>query len=891
MNKIPEHPPRLGLWLLRWLCREEYRDEVAGDLEEVYQWRLSQGKGTFARFRYFLDVFSAIRFFKGGKSLSKISNAMLFSFVKSSFRSLRRHSGYTLLNILGLSVGLMVAIYILEYTSHELSYNQSARADQIYRVSNDYYRYGKLVYNSSQTFPAVGPGMVENLPEAVSQARLYNADLGWGGATILTHPEQPDLKAREPDVYFADPAITCFFDLDMVAGKNDLSEPNTAILSVELAEKYFGNIEKAVGSVINYNDDLIQLQLKVTGVYTKPGFNLQIDLDALISYQTLSSVNADRFENNWRTNSVITFVELQPGTDVNNLETELEELALQFKPDYQNKDDKGEFERINHFFLMPIADIHLYSEFQNELGPVGDATTVNMLLIISVFITVIAWINFINLSTARSLSRAREVAVRKVIGANRRSLTVQFFIEALLINLLALVLAIGLVLVFQSFFNSFVELDLQVRQLDFERFGLIGLLIFTAGTLLSGLYPAFMLAAFPAYATLQKSKTSRSGIILRRALISFQLLFSFLLIIATLTMRSQLEYMNSQDLGFDPEQVLVMKGPTIRQSDGAENQRLLDLFKQRLQTMPTVSSAGSAGTIPGIGILRGIVLNRVKEGSDLNSIERLVVDKHFLSTLGMNFLAGGDFHERPNEENPIIITESAALQLGFSGALEALDETIFEFGQEERKVVGVLEDFHQESLEIQTDPMYFIRNERVNTYLVARLSRQNVAEALSQVEDLYQELFPGNPIESYFLDDFFGRQYERNELNRKVFGGFALVAIFVAALGLYGLSSYSALKRTKEIGVRKVLGATIPSLFLLLAREVFVLVAVGFLLAVPLAYYGLETWLQGFAYRMDLQVWLFAVPLVMILIITTLAVLERILNVAMTNPTRSLRNE
>lgn len=899
MNKSPKRspktnhrPPRFALWLLRILCRDDYREEVVGDLQEVYEWRLEQKNSFIARYRYVLDVLSAIRFYKGGRFANSMSKVLIFSFIKSSFRNFKRHAGYTALNIFGLAIGLSAALFILEYVSDELSFNNASQADRLYRVSNDYYRFHKKVYESSMTFSGVGPAMERDLPEVTEYARLYSPSIGWGGAMILTRPDKPEVHFKEHKLFFADPAYLDFFDVKVVYGSNELGQLNTVMLTEPMAIKYFGSVQNTLGKTLRYNDNLTSYEVKVNGIFKKPDFNLQVDVDILISYGTRAQLDPERFTNDWGGNAFITFVKVTEQADPTDIEQAMSSLTLRYKPDYKEKDEQGEYNRVNRYFLTPVSEIHLHSSLQNEVGPLGDANTIKVLEVIALFIVIIAWINFINLSTAKSVDRAREVGVRKVMGARRNELTTQFLVEAILINLLAAIVALGLVTLLQPIFDQFVEKDLSLWSVDLARFGVLGLIIFVLGTFISGLYPALVISSHSAVNALKGKARLTSGATLRRILITFQLMFSSLLIIATLAIDGQLRFMNEQSMGFDMDQVLIFRGPVLLEVRGPENIPNIKRFKEQALSVPGVQNIGTTTVTPGQGILRGIVVTR-EQGSDTDfkSIERVVTSNDFLSTLKVNFLAGRDFDQTMEGYEPMILNAAAARELGFASPTEAIGARVYEFTREERLIVGVIDDYHHESLNRGIDPMYFVRNEAMDTYYAIRLTSADVSSTLGRIEDLFKEAYPGNPAEYYFLDQFFDNQYKKDKINRKVFSAFAIMAIIVACLGLYGLSSFSVLQRTKEIGVRKVLGASIINLFLLLSREVFSLVLIGFLLAVPLAYFGVEQWLNDFAYHMDLSALLFLIPLVLIVTITLMATGNRILRVALTNPVHSLRYE
>ncbi|MCE7992266.1 MAG: FtsX-like permease family protein [Roseivirga sp.] len=884
--------PGFVQWLLKVFCREDYREEIQGDLQEIFDWRAEKSGLWIARLRYLFDALSAVRFYQPVKTDYSSSGAMLFSFLKSSFRNFKRHLGYTSLNILGLALGLSAALFILQYVSEELSYNNSSGADQLYRVSNDYNRFGNMIYESSMTFSGVGPAMEQDLPEVIESVRLFGPGIGVERDVVVTRPDKPQIKFKEQKLFFAEPGYVNFFDLMITHGVNNLDKPNTAMLTPELAKEYFGSVEDALGKRLKYNDVSVNLDLLITGVFERPGFKLQIDADILVSYITMERENPDFFVNDWGGNSFVTFVKVTEQAAPRAIEQAMSELTLRYKPGYAERNEQGEYDRVNRYFLTKVTDIHLNSKFQNEVGPIGDANTIRVLQAIALFIVVIAWINFINLSTAKSVDRIREVGVRKVMGARKNELIQQFFTEAVLINCMAVLLALAFVNLGQPLFNLFVEKSLSLQSIDLDRFGLLGVIIFLLGTALSGFYPALVLSSHQTINALKGKSKIDSGLFLRRGLIVFQLLFSFLLIIATLTINEQLKYMNSQDMGIDMEQVLILRGPVVSETRGQENIPNIEAFKEQVLAIPGVSQIGTSTVIPGHGILRGNVISHVRESdSDMKSIERVVTSNDFLSTIKANFLIGKDFDKTMEGYIPIIINASAARELDFADPADAIGQILYESNRYERRVVGVIEDYHHESLNRAIDPMYFVRNEGLDTYYAIRLNSSKVSTTLDRIEEQYITSYPGNPAEYYFLDEFFARQYKQDEVNSKVFSAFALMAIIVACLGLYGLSAYAATQRTKEVGVRKVLGANVPNLFLLLFKEVFLLVAIGFLIALPMAYFGIDSWLSNFAYRMEIGGLLFVLPLLGVLTITLLATAQQIIKVSVMNPVKSLRYE
>lgn len=898
---MPENhkTPGFARWLLKVFCREDYREEVQGDLHEVFDWRVEKNGLWIARLRYCFDVLSALRFYRPVKGDRGSSAGLFVSFFKSAFRNFRRHWGYASLNLFGLALCIAMAILIMQHVSDELNYDHFNQSESMYRVENDYVRFGETIYESAMTFSGVAPAMLKEIPEVEKAARLYNIAGDWGGTNILTSLTDETKYHQEPAAYFADKAITDLFDLQLLAGSNELEEPNTILITQEMALKYFGGVDAAVGEALRLSNVRFSRELIVTGVMELPDFNMQVDITALVSYPTLYTLQNGQghYDNNWGNYSFLTYVKLREGTEPREIEEKMAAVNLKYKSGYAEKDEAGNYMRTNTYFLTSVEDVHLRSAYQNEVGETGDFVSVRALMIIAVFILIIAWVNYVNLSTARAIDRAKEVGLRKVFGAQRKTLVGQFFTEALLLNLMALLLALIIVGIVQPVYNSFIEKELGLYSIDWLKYGTEATFVFLGGVILSGLYPAFVISGYRSVEVFKgklKSGRATAGLSLRRGLVIFQLLITSVLITGTFTISEQLDFMHNRDLGFDKEQVLILKSPTVR-SSGAGQDRSVDikLFKDRVSAIAGIEAIGTSTEIPGKGILRGIAISPVAEDEGkMRAIERVLVDDHFLDILNVNFLAGENFDpDREYGITPLVLNESAAENLGFSDPQMAVGQVIYEFNREPREVTGVIADYHHESLNRARDPMYFVRNTAFDSYYAMRLRSDEAADIVSQVEGVFAEVFPGNPPEYFFLDSFFDDQYRQDELNARVFGVFALMAVLVACLGLYGLSSFAAMQRTKEIGVRKVLGASVPNLFLLLFREVFLLVVIGFLVALPLSYFGIDRWLSHFAYRMEIGALLFVLPLLAVLIITLFATAQQIIKVSIMNPVRSLRYE
>lgn len=895
--------PRLANLLLRFFCRKQYREEVEGDLEENYYWRLKEEGLIRARIRYYFDVFSAIRLFTlGDIASSRMLPDMLVSFTKSSIRLFIRNRSYTILNTLGLALGMAAALYILEYVSDEKSFDQFSQSNQMYRISQDFVKNNARVYKTAVTSSQVGPAALRDLPQVEKTARLLDYTRIWNGKNIFRASHDQEKNFVEPRVYFSDPAILDLFDLTLKRGVSRLHEPNTLLLSEEMAKKYFGSVERAIGQVIDFVSVSNKPSLLVTGVYQFPEFNMQVRPAGLISYATLIDAFGEVGPHQmWGVNSSLTYVKLQQGASQSKLESDLATLLLKYNP-LGTAQEANAF-RTGSLLVMPVKDIHLNSDYQDEVGKVGDATTVKALMIVAILIVIIAWVNYINLATAHSLIRLKELGVRKVMGARKSEMIAQFFVEAFLMNVMALILAFCLVLLGQQFFNDQVGKGLSFVSIDWLRYGWSIGLVFSVGVLLSGIYPLTLFFSIRTVTVLQGKSKGNAGNSLRKGLIVFQFMVSTLLIVATLSIKRQLSFMTTEDMGINVERMLVLDGPTLKESNSQLKRQKTALMLNQLQQLTDIQQVSVSNNIPGKSIIQSQTLSRFSNSNSSSGQFEVVTGTHYLDILGVTFLAGHGFTNTTKHVDsladrsiqPLTLSESASRKLGFSHPTEAIGKRVYRrfHGVEPSAafVVGVVADYHHEALKRSIDPMIFYPGNNWDNHYLIKLETASSIRALGEIEKIYNTVYPEDPVNFYYLDDYIARQYRAEELNGKVFTAFATIAMIVACLGLFGLSSFTALQRTKEIGIRKVLGAGVKSIFYLLSKQLILLATMGFVLATPLAYYGIDFWLEGFAYRIPISPVMFLIPFLIILAMATLAISPRVLKTAFMDPVRSLRYE
>ncbi len=799
---------------------------------------------------------------------------MLKNYLKVAFRNILRQKGFTLLNITGLSIGIAASLLILQYVDHELSYDQfHENSSNIYRVEYDSYSDGALQFKCATAFPRVGPTMVEEFPEVVNYSRLF---LRYGGGVV----RYGEVSIKEDYLFQADQNFLDLFSYELVSGDitTALKEPNTAVVSVEAAKKYFGD-EDPIGKNIKFGN---QEEYEITGVIKSPEHS-HLKFNFLLSYVTLINQWGQGFDDAWGWYDFYTYLELQPGASVNNLEAKF--------PAYIEKQGGENASNRMKFVLQPLEDIHLYSDLIQEARVNGNGRSVYFLMLIAFFILVIAWVNYINLSTARALERAKEVGIRKAIGAVKKQLIRQFIIESVLLNIIAAILGLLLLFIALPLFNQLankgLELDI-INNLNFW-LSLGGLLV--AGAFLSGLYPAFVLSSYkPAVVLKGATSSGRSRFDLRKVLVMIQFVASVGLIAGTLIVRQQLSYMQNQDLGIDIDQMVVINGPGVIANDSLYADDL-GTFKNELAKHPGIEVAAVSTEIPG-NLIYWTNGSR-KLGSTQQSVimYKVGIDYDFIDAYQHRLVAGrGYSREFTADQSSVILNEKAVKLLGFDSPEEAIGDRAV-IGGDTLEVVGVIANYHQEGLMKDFDQTAFLLRPTASSYYSVKLSTDNLGQTLAFIGEKYRQFFPGNPYDYFFLDSFFDEQYNSEKQFGQVFSFFSLLAIFVACLGLFGLASFSASRRTKEIGIRKALGSSVPAIFVLVSKEYVKLILIANLIAVPIVWLLMNQWLQTFAFRIGIEIWIFLLAAVVTLIIALITVSFQSIKAALISPAHSLRYE
>lgn len=802
---------------------------------------------------------------------------MIRNFLLIALRNLFKHKVFSFINIFGLAIGIAASLLIVQYARFELSYDRfEPDYHDIYRLQLDRYNNGKLSTRWAAGATGLGPAVKDALPEVESFARLRQ------NSTVVSYKDQ---EFKENRLYFTTDDFIRMFGYKTLAGARTaaLKNINSAVLTASTAKKYFGN-EDPIGRTIFLNKTD---PYKVTAVVADPPPNTHLKFDALFSWANVVAQAGPDVNTVWYWDGFFNYIKVRPGTDPAVLE---KKIAAAIQAKWGGEMQKSHDGMVIH--LQALPDIHLYSHYLNEAEVNGDGNGVYFLLIIAVFIIVIAWINYINLSTARSVERAREVGVRKVMGSLRRQLIGQFLFESLLINALAVVMAFLLILLCLPLFNFITGKDLHFSLLKDPVFWTLLTGLFLIGTLLSGGYPAFVLSSFRPVAVL-KGRLSKTGhgALLRQSLVVVQFIASVILMVGTFAVYRQLYFMQHQDLGVKIDQKLVIVGPAV--VDSTFHQKL-SAFKTETLRIPGVQEMTASTVVPGgqTGWNAGGIRLVNSDPTTANQYRVIGIDQDFLPAYGLRLLAGRNFYPGQADSNSVLFNEAAIKELGFSKPQDVLSKRI-EFWGRQYTIVGVVANHHQESLRQDYDAHIFRFLPDLNSFYSLKLStaRNDWPEIVAAVQQQYKTFFPGNPFEYFFLDEHFAEQYKADKQFGRTFGLFAGLAIFVSCLGLLGLAAFVTNQRTKEIGVRKIVGAGIPSILLLLTRDFMKPLVLAFLLAVPLTWWLLNQWLENFAFRMHVSPWIFILPMLLVLAIALLAVSSQTLKAAAANPANSLRTE
>ena len=807
---------------------------------------------------------------------------MFRNYLKIAWRNVKRHKAYSAINILGLSIGIATCLIILQYVSFQLSYeNFQANKNEIYRVQQDRYDNGKLSTQWAAGAFGVGNAFKDAIPEVEDYVKLVQ-----NGKVTADVQNQP---LRIEKVFFASASFFKIFTYPLIAGDKNtaLKEPFNAAISETTAKKVFGTTN-VIGKQLELNRNSNYV---ITAVYKDAPGNTQIKPDVLLSYVTFVKWNTDSTGNGperaWEWDGCLTYLKLRKGADPAVVEKKFPPIVDKFVGA-----DMKKYNSAVTYHLQPLKDIHLYSHYMMEPGETSDGKTVYLLMGIAFFIVVIAWVNYINLATARAITRAKEVGVRKAIGSQRRQLVLQFLSESALINGIALVISLLIVLLAIPGFNSLSGQELSFSLFKTSNFWIDLAALFFVGVFFSGLYPAFVLSGFKPIEVLKgKMSGTRQSAWLRKLLVVFQFAASLFLLVGTVTVYKQIQFMRKQSLGVNIDQTLVISPPTVG-TDSTFLKKKIG-FKDALKQQTSVKNITVSTNVPGeaVGWNAGGIKLVGQDESKQKQYRVIGIDYDYMKTYGLKLIAGRIFSKDfGSDDSAIMFTRKAVELLGFDKPEEALNKRI-DFWGRRYTIIGVTENFHQQSLHENYDALIFRLIPGVNGPISIKTNAAKAKTVIEVAKTEWNKFFPGNTFEYFFLDDHFNDQYKADQRFGQVFTLFTCLAILIACLGLFGLASFTTLQRTKEIGIRKVLGASVGTILNLLYREFIYLLIVAFLIATPLAWLMTSDWLQGYAFRIDLRWTYFVFPFALIVAIAFIAVGFQSVKAAVANPAKSLRTE
>ena len=804
---------------------------------------------------------------------------MFKNYLIIAFRNIIRHKGFSFINIIGLAIGMAVCIIIMQYVSYENSYDRfHDNYENIYRVQFNVYKHGELIVECAAAVPAVGPAMKDNFPEVLEYCRAFPA------SGIMTYGNK---NFREEDIQVVNPAFISLLSFPLVKGDPEtaLEGPNKTVITESTARKFFGD-DDPIGKTITWNGDN---DFEVTGVCIDVPENSHIKFTFLISHATIREFWGDEVDTAWGWYDYNTYVLLADGTDYKEFDKKFDAWLVNEKgEDWKERDARYEFP------LQPLSSIHLYSDLLQESEPAenGDGTAVKFLTIIALFILVIAWVNYINLSTSKAMERAKEVGIRKVSGANKTELIKQFLMESFFINIIALILAFVFVETSVPFFKNLTGSNMTSSLLISSGMWIWIVMVFILGSILSGIYPAFVLSSYQPILVLKGAITKGTrGSLLRKILVVFQFSISVALIAGAIIVFNQMTFLRNQNIGIDIDQTLMVKGPGVFVSDSIKTSAV-ESFKQEMSSLANVKSFSASTNVPGVEIFWGMGSRSEDQSQEDREVMYLVgIDHNFISAFNLPLIAGTNFTPGLKEnQTEAIVNRAAVKRYGYSTPEDIIGKNIM-ISRDTLRVAGVIENFNQMSLKTNIIPLAFPFIEASGGFYSMKISASNVQSTIQQINQKWEEIFPRNPFDFFFLDEHFDKQYHKDIQFGNVFGIFTGLAIFIACLGLFALASFSAIQRTKEIGVRKVLGASVNSIVSLLAKDFLKLVCLAILIAIPATYFIMNSWLQSFAYRIAISGWNLLLSVVIVTLIAALTIAYQTIKTANSNPVEALKYE
>jgi putative ABC transport system permease protein len=825
---------------------------------------------------------------------------MIVNYLKIAWRILIRQKAFSFVNILGLAIGMAACVLIVQYMSFELSYdNFHKNGDNIYRIKHQNYSQGNLIENLPKTYSAVGPALKAQFPEVQEMTRVSKTE----GLVTARQPNGTLIAFNEGKLYQAEASFLRLFSFPMLEGTAAaLNNPNTVVITEKTAKKYFPN-QEAIGKTIRVQEQVsgTDVTATVTGVCKDIPANSHLQFDFLIA--------SDPKTGDWTYPDYYTYISLSPQADPKVFEAKLSAFLkssisqVSKNNNYSPTQGKSNLSNIS-LTLQPLRDIHLYSNLSQEISTSGNGKSVWYLGLVAMLILIIAYINYVNLSTAKVIERAKEVGIRKVLGSQRLQLIIQFIFESLILNLISISVALFLVLLAMPWFSRLcgVEMSFTLWKDYLFLSGFAGFLIL--GILLSALYPALILSNYKPVQILKgKFMNNAQSISLRKALVVFQFVATITFMIGTIVVYRQVNYMKDANKGMDMKQTLIVVAPQNIRATDADNMsyRLKDsVFQTEISRNPRIQGITSSSSIPGqsIGYVMSYTSRALSSPEKSQRLATSEIGSKYIDQFHIKVIAGNQLPaDSWNRKYPaMMLNEAAVISLGFKNPQDAIGKLVETKNGRgrifENEIVGVIQNFHQVSLKDDFTPIVFRSSDPGSiTHYELKVNSNDMAQTIAQVQKTYKNVFSDSAFEYFFLDEFFDQQYKVEQHFGQVFSLFSGFAVFVACLGLFGLTLITIAQRIKEIGIRKVLGASVPNILMMLSKDFLKLILIANVIALPLAYWGCHKWLENYTFRINFSIFFFIIPMIMVFLIAMCTISFQAVKAALANPVKSLKSE
>ncbi|GAB3711467.1 ABC transporter permease [Spirosoma flavus] len=889
-------PPAWADRLLRFVCPADLQEELLGDLHEQFEQQVAQVGESKARRLYIQEVIRFCRPYFIGRQLTRqltevstnstfsfLSPTMLRNYLKIAWRNLRKNNTFSFINVVGLATGLAMALLIIQYVRFELSYeNTNPLANRIVRLTIDYMNGSTIDAQDTETYPPFGNKARQEMSEVVNYTRVYPV----GSPTMTV--QRGDRYYLADKVFAVDSSFFSMFNYPLLRGsrKDLFTKPRQVVLTETTAMTYFNTLD-VVGKTLKIPQQGNSVLLEIVGVVANSPANTHLKFNMLLSYPTMLSDFGEK-EDNWDGNNTLTYLQLAPNVNYDTFTKSVKAFSDRLLRDKKIKNEQ--------VIAQKISDIHLYSRKTFEVEPNGEARSVYFLLGVAFLVLLSAFVNYVNLTTAKALDRAREIGVRKVVGSTQAQIRSQVLLETLLVNILAGGLALGLVAALRPVF-----VDVAGLPEDFTLFNdvffwkSVGAFL-ALSVVLSGFYPAIILAAFEPVKVLKGNfSRSVSGTLLRKSLVVFQFTMTLILLIQTFVVYRQVAFLREQNLGMAIDHTVVVKAPV-----GIDTRQDYEAFRQMLLDQAGVKSVAFSRTVPGLsssqmGTTTGVNLADAVKKTSYNYY-LAGIDTSFIHLMDIRLLAGKNFDTstRPGfsdtTSRQLIVNEQTLRLWGIPDPEEAIGRRV-DFWGRQAIIRGVVSNYHYESPKAPYIPIIHLYSPSFESFASVKFAGGDARQQLATLKRVFEANFPHSPFSYFFLDSEYDKQYKADDRFQQVFGALTSLAILISCLGLFGLATFTVAKRTKEIGIRKVIGASTTNLVVLLSKEFIRTVLVSILIGLPITYFLVSNWLSNYASRVELSWWLFGIPIGLILFLVLVSIGSKTIATALINPVKSLRSE